>query len=313
MVAGSSRLFLTWRTCRRADRRARSRSRRRRPRARVRRRASTRAAVFAPAVRVDDGAPVDRSPRASTTGGRRDPRAIGDTVHVAWTDFRDYNWGHRATRSDDGGRTLRRAGASTVSRPRAHQRRTGASRRDAAATSGLAWTWDRARARRESVHRAQQRRRTHVAGRPSARPVAARLRSPTATVRACSTRSRSRSLASGFAAWQDDQRANQDYPLPRSTTGAAAWPRGARRRHRRRTEQPVPSALPSRATVGQCAACWSGDDRDGACRFTPPRALPSVTRGDAAAALTTRRDRRAPWAVEQLRPAPPRPGHGRRS
>ena len=61
---------------------------------------------FAPNVRVDAGAPVllsahldnKWSPAITASGGK---------VHVAWADFRRYNWDVFYARSDDGGRTFR--------------------------------------------------------------------------------------------------------------------------------------------------------------------------------------------------------------
>jgi hypothetical protein len=57
------------------------------------------------AIRVDDGVPVLL---AASLDNRWSPAilAVGDTVHVAWTDFRDYNWDVYTARSTDGGRTF---------------------------------------------------------------------------------------------------------------------------------------------------------------------------------------------------------------
>jgi hypothetical protein len=57
---------------------------------------------FAPAARVDAGAPV---PLAAHLDNKWGPTiaASGSTVYVAWADFRNYNWDVFIARSDDGG------------------------------------------------------------------------------------------------------------------------------------------------------------------------------------------------------------------
>jgi hypothetical protein len=63
------------------------------------------AGAFTPAVRIDDGTPVPLSASLANTWAPA-ILARGDEVHVAWIDFRDYNWDVYAARSDDGGRTF---------------------------------------------------------------------------------------------------------------------------------------------------------------------------------------------------------------
>ena len=60
---------------------------------------------FAPAVRVDQG---DATPLAASMDNKWAPTILaeGALVHVAWVDFRDYNWDVYAARSGDGGRTF---------------------------------------------------------------------------------------------------------------------------------------------------------------------------------------------------------------
>ncbi|MEW6271542.1 MAG: sialidase family protein [Thermodesulfobacteriota bacterium] len=60
---------------------------------------------FAPAVRVDRGTPT---PLAASLDNKWAPAmlAVGQTVHVAWVDFRDYNWDVYVARSTDGGRSF---------------------------------------------------------------------------------------------------------------------------------------------------------------------------------------------------------------
>ncbi|HEY8517913.1 MAG TPA: hypothetical protein VIS07_20570 [Candidatus Binatia bacterium] len=62
-------------------------------------------ASFAPAVRVDRGEPT---PLAASLDNKWAPAilAVGQTVHVAWVDFRDYNWDVYVARSTDGGRSF---------------------------------------------------------------------------------------------------------------------------------------------------------------------------------------------------------------
>lgn len=60
---------------------------------------------FPPAVRIDDGVPVAL---AASLDNRWAPTLLvaGETIHVAWTDFRTYDWDIFATRSTDGGRNF---------------------------------------------------------------------------------------------------------------------------------------------------------------------------------------------------------------
>jgi hypothetical protein len=60
---------------------------------------------FAQNVRVDAGSPV---PLAAHLDNKWSPAitAAGGKVHVAWADFRRYNWDIFSARSDDGGRTF---------------------------------------------------------------------------------------------------------------------------------------------------------------------------------------------------------------
>lgn len=56
-------------------------------------------------VRIDAGAPT---PLAASLDNRWSPTVLadGETIHVAWTDFRTYDWDIFASRSTDGGRTF---------------------------------------------------------------------------------------------------------------------------------------------------------------------------------------------------------------
>jgi hypothetical protein len=62
------------------------------------------ATAFTPAVRADAGTP---DVLALHNDNRWAPAiaALGDTVHLAWADFRNYNWDVFTARSDDGGAT----------------------------------------------------------------------------------------------------------------------------------------------------------------------------------------------------------------
>ena len=240
------------------------------------------------AVRVDDGPPV---PLAESLDNRWSPAilAVGDTVHVAWADFRDYNWDVRAARSDDGGRTFSAstrvngfAGFERISDAPALTAGRGADVR-------LAWTDVRARepdgniftARSADGGRTWQQDRQLDLSRRGFDPDRDRPSLQHAVTLA-------KAGERGFAAWQDDRAGNQDIlfaPLDDGRGGEAireqrvddtgAGPSNQYRPH---------MAVAGTGTAARCVVVWE-DDRDGrlqiytaarACR--PPRTPPLPVR-----------------------------------
>ncbi|MBM4244535.1 MAG: hypothetical protein FJ148_12065 [Deltaproteobacteria bacterium] len=236
------------------------------------------------AVRVDRAPPV---PLSASLDNEWSPAilAVGDTVHVAWTDFRDYNWDVYAARSDDGGRTF---GASqprsTASRTSSASATPPLSHRAPAATSGSRGPT----CARASPTATSTRRAAATAGAPGSPTGGSACRGDastrTATARACSTRSRSRRPASAaLRPGRTTARATRTSCSPRSTTPAV---RRARRRQlfaalddasggvARREERvddtgtgPSNQYRPHLAVAGvgsaaRCVLVWE-DDRDG--------------------------------------------------
>ena len=236
--------------------------------------------AFAPAVRVDDGTPV---PLAASLDNRWSPAilAIGDTVHVAWTDFRDYNWDIRATRSDDGGRTF--APSQRVNGFPDFERISDAPAL-AAGRGGdvrLAWTDVRARepdgnlftARTSDGGRSWQTDRQLDLSRRGFDPDRDRPSLQHAVTLA-------KSGERGFAAWQDDRAGNQDIlfaALDDARGGVAVREERVDDTGDGPSNQYRPHlAVAGDGSAARCVLVWE-DDRDGRMQiYTAARAcLPS--------------------------------------
>jgi len=225
---------------------------------------------FAPAVRVDAGTP---SPLSASLDNKWAPAilAAGQDVHVAWVDFRDYNWDVYVARSNDGGRTygtnqrvnLFEGFERICDAPALALGRSG--------TVQLAWTDVRARAPDSNVFVAQSRdggiswqpdrqldgsRRTFDPdhNRPS-------LQSAVALARAGER---------GLAVWQDDRAGNNDI-LFAALDDARGGIAGREERVDDTGDGPSNQHRPHLAVAGtgsaaRCVVAWE-DDRDGAPRI----------------------------------------------
>jgi hypothetical protein len=222
---------------------------------------------FSAAVRVDDGQPV---PLAESLDNRWSPTVAvdGGNIHVAWTDFRDYNWDIRATRSTDDGQSF--APSVKVNDFADFERLCDAPRFavDRRGTVRVAWTDLRAREPDTNIFYAESldsgagygpnrqldgSRRGFVAERevPSDQNAVALATDGSAT----------------FAAWQDDRAGNEDIVFARLRTGVDENGVGTEERVDDTGRGPSNQYRPDLAIVGsgaskRCVVVWE-DDREG--------------------------------------------------
>lgn len=227
---------------------------------------ATATGAFAPAVRVDDGTPV---PLAASLDNRWSPTilAVGDTVHVAWADFRDYNWDVYAARSDDGGRSF--AASQRVNGFPDFERISDAPALAAGRGSDVRLAWTDVRAREPDGNlftaRSSDGGRTWQTDRQldlSRRGFDADRDRPSLQHAVTLAKAGER----GFAAWQDDRAGNQDilFAALDDTRGGAAI-----REERVDDTGDGPSnqyrphlAVAGDGSAARCVLVWE-DDRDG--------------------------------------------------
>lgn len=229
-------------------------------------RTDARTGAFAPAVRVDDGTPV---PLSASLDNRWSPAilALGETLHVAWTDFRDYNWDIHAARSDDGGRTF--AASQRVNGFAGYERISDAPALAAGRGDDvrLAWTDVRARepdgnlftARSSDGGRTWQPDRQLDLSRRGFDPDRDRPSLQHAVALA-------KSGERGFAAWQDDRAGNQDIlfaALDDARGGVAVREERVDDTGDGPSNQYRPHlAVAGEGSAARCVLVWE-DDRDG--------------------------------------------------
>ncbi|HZR80778.1 MAG TPA: hypothetical protein VFD92_06755 [Candidatus Binatia bacterium] len=248
-------------------------------------------ARFAPSVRVDAGAPT----RLAESHDNKWAPAIavdGDgTVHVAWADFRDYNWDVYAARSTDGGASF---GANLRVNGFPDFERICDAPRFAAGAAGratLAWTDVRAREPDTNVFLAETR--DGGASWSADRPIDASSRTLDPDEDVPSDQSHVALAARGgrtFAVWQDDREGNNDVVFAEVDT-AAATPAGRIERVDDSGSGPSNQYRPQLAIAGtgvgaRCIIVWE-DDREGRLRIyrasapcapANARRLPSLAR-----------------------------------
>ncbi|MCW5893546.1 MAG: hypothetical protein KIT14_23775 [bacterium] len=220
---------------------------------------------FAPAVRVDQGAPV---PLSTHQDNKWAPTiaAAGRQVWIAWVDFRSNNWDVYLARSDDAGATF---GANVrlddfPAYERIHD--TPSVVADGQGRVVVGWTDVRAREADPNLFAAVST--------DAGATFAANVQIDDSRVDFDPNRDTptsqwlpSLALAKGtvFAAWQDDRLGNADVFFARSTDGGTTW--GASERVDDTGTGPSHQSRPSLALAGRgkqrrCLVAWE-DDRDG--------------------------------------------------
>ncbi|MFN8545255.1 MAG: sialidase family protein [Candidatus Binatia bacterium] len=220
---------------------------------------------FDPAVRVDAGTPT---PYALHNDNKWAPTiaAAGKRVHVAWSDFRNYNWDVFTARSDDGGRSW---GTNVrvddfPAYERIHERPAIAT--DRAGTVHVVWTDLRAREPDTNIFTARSTDRGTTFG-ANHQVDDSRIGFDADTQRPTSQWHPGLALDHGrlFVAWQDDRLGNDDVFFTTSTDDGATFAASERvdDTGAGTSAQTRPSlAIGGRGAKRQCYVAWE-DDRNG--------------------------------------------------
>jgi hypothetical protein len=241
---------------------------------------------FAPAVRVDAGAPV---PLSQSLDNKWAPAiaVVGDMVHVAWSDFRDYNWDVYTARSSDGARSF--ASNQRLNGYPDFERLCDSPSLIGDPAGRLVAAWTDLRARQPGTNLFYATSGDGGASFGPDQPLDASRRRVDADAERPSSQTHVALAASGgqlFAAWQDDRSGNDDIlfgtlggPAERSVVGVD--------RVDDTGDGPSNQYRPSLAVAGvgadaRCVVAWE-DDREGrlrvyaaARRCATPRPLPPL-------------------------------------
>jgi hypothetical protein len=221
------------------------------------------AVAFDRSVRVDAGAPV---PLAASLDNRWSPtvQITDGVVHVAWTDFRSYDWDVYATRSTDGGGTFAPDQELSTSCFFCDSPRFLPASRD---RLWLAWTDLRAGPPDSNLFFVESRDRGASYSRHEALDDSRRGRASGVRLSNQSHVSLAASRGRIYAAWQDDRAGNNDILFAR----VEGFPRGVLAPERvddsgdGRSNQYRPELVVADRGLGnesRCVVVWE-DDRDG--------------------------------------------------